>query len=242
MRTRRYAIPVPFMLVTAALSGCDRLGSAEDTGIAGPAVRIPVTTASQEARDHYLIGRDLMDKLRVPEARRHLVQAVARDSTFAIAHYELALSEPTNRGFLEHLTRAVDLSEHASDGERLTIMALHAGANADPAEQRRLTEQLAASYPLDPRAHFLLGFSQAGQQEFEAAIASFTRATELDPEFSPAWNALGYAYRPLGRYAEAERAFKRYIALLPREPNPYDSYAELLMKVGRHDESIAMYR
>ena len=75
----------------------------------------------------------------MPEARRHLVQAVARDSTFAIAHYELALSEPTNRGFLEHLTRAVDLSEHASDGERLTIMALHAGANADPAEQRRLT-------------------------------------------------------------------------------------------------------
>jgi tetratricopeptide (TPR) repeat protein len=230
------------MLLTAALSGCDRLGDAEDTGIAGPAVRIPVTTASQEARDHYLIGRDLMDKLRVPEARRHLVQAVARDSTFAIAHYELALSEPTNRGFLEHLTRAVDLSEHASDGERLTIMALHAGAHADPAEQRRLTEQLAVSYPLDPRAHFLLGFSQAGQQEFDAAIASFTRATELDPEFSPAWNALGYAYRPLGRYAEAERAFKQYIALLPREPNPYDSYAELLMKVGRHDESIAMYR
>ena len=30
--------------------------------------------------------------------------------------------------------------------------------------------------------------------------------------------------------------------MLPREPNPYDSYAELLLKVGRHDESIAMYR
>ena len=230
------------MLLAATLTGCDRLRGSEDTGIAGPAVRIPVTTASQEARDHYLIGRDLMDKLRVPEARRHLVQAVARDSTFALAYYELALSEPTNRGFLERLTRAVDLSEAASDGERLTIMALHAGAHANPAEQRRLTEQLATTYPLDPRAHFLLGFSQANHQEFDAAIASFTRATELDPEFSPAWNALGYAYRPLGRHSDAERAFKRYIALLPREPNPYDSYAELLLKVGRHEESIAMYR
>ena len=242
MLTRRCSTPIPLLLLATALTGCDRFRDADETGIAGPAVRIPATTTSEEARDHYLIGRDLMDKLRVPEARRHLLQAVDRDSTFAMAHYELALSEPTNRGFLEHLTRAVDLSETTSDGERLTILALHAGANANPAEQLRLTEALAAAYPLDPRAHFLLGFSQAGQQDFEAAIRSFSRATELDPGFSPAWNALGYAYRPLGRYAEAERAFKRYIALLPREPNPYDSYAELLLKVGRHDESIAMYR
>jgi tetratricopeptide (TPR) repeat protein len=242
MLTRRCSTSVPLLFLATAFGGCDRFRDADDSGIAGPAVRIPATTTSEEARDHYLIGRDLMDKLRVADARRHLLQAVGRDSAFALAHYELALSEPTQRGFLEHLTRAVDLSETASEGERLVIRALHAGANAKPAEQLRLTEELADAYPLDPRAHFLLGFSQAGQQDFEAAIQSFTRATELDPEFSPAWNALGYAYRPLGRYAEAERAFKRYIALLPREPNPYDSYAELLLKVGRHDESIAMYR
>lgn len=242
MRIPRYSGLVPLVVIAAGLTGCDRPKDAEETGVAGPAVRVPVTTVSQEARDHYLIGRDLLDKLRIPEARQHLEQAVARDSTFAIAHYDLAISEPTNQGFREHLTRAVDLSETASEGERLMIMALHAGSNADPVEQRRLYEQLAAAYPLDPRAHFLLGFSQAGQQDFEAAIASFTRATELDPEFSPAWNALGYAYRPLGRYEQAERAFKRYISLIPNEPNPYDSYAELLLKIGRHDESIAMYR
>ncbi len=242
MWMRRSSKLVPLVMLGVATTGCDRLKMAEETGIAGPAIRVPVTTNSQEARDHYLIGRDLMDKLRIPEARRHLEQAVARDSTFAMAHYDLALSEATNRAFLEHLTRAVDLSEGASDGERLMIMALHARSNADPAKQRKLYEQLAAAYPLDPRAHFLLGFSQGGQQQFEAAIASFSRATELDPEFSPAWNALGYAYRPLGRYEEAERAFKRYIALIPKEPNPYDSYAELLLKIGRHDESIGMYR
>ena len=242
MSMRRFSRLVPFVMIGLGTAGCDRTKVTEETGVAGPAVRVPVTTGSQEARDHYLIGRDLMDKLRVPEARLHLEQAVARDSTFAIAYYDLALSDATNQRFLEHLTRAVDLSESASDGERLMIMALHAGANADPVEQRKLYEQLATAYPLDPRAHFLLGFSQAGQQQFDAAIKSFTRATELDPEFSPAWNALGYAYRPLGRYEEAERAFKRYIALIPNEPNPYDSYAELLLKIGRHDESIAMYR
>jgi tetratricopeptide (TPR) repeat protein len=46
----------------------------------------------------------------------------------------------------------------------------------------------------------------------------------------------------LGDYPEAEKAFKKYIELVPNDPNPYDSYAELLMKTGRFDESIAQYR
>jgi tetratricopeptide (TPR) repeat protein len=46
----------------------------------------------------------------------------------------------------------------------------------------------------------------------------------------------------VGNYAEAEKAFKKYIELVPNDPNPYDSYAELLMKTGRFDESIAQYR
>ena len=52
---------------------------------------------------------------------------------------------------------------------------------------------------------------------------------------------MGYAYRFLGQYQEAERAFQKYIELIPNDPNPYDSYAELLMKMGRFEESIKSY-
>src|SRR6185436_13154997 len=45
----------------------------------------------------------------------------------------------------------------------------------------------------------------------------------------------------LAQYPEAEQAFKKYIELIPNDPNPYDSYAELLMKMGRFDESIKQY-
>jgi cytochrome c-type biogenesis protein CcmH/NrfG len=41
---------------------------------------------------------------------------------------------------------------------------------------------------------------------------------------------LGYSYRSLENYAEAEKAFKIYIELIPDDPNPYDSYAEMLSK------------
>jgi tetratricopeptide (TPR) repeat protein len=56
------------------------------------------------------------------------------------------------------------------------------------------------------------------------------------------FNILGYAYRQNGDYANAEQAFKKYIELIPNDPNPYDSYAELLLKMGKFDESVAQYR
>ena len=62
MRTGRLVPLVMFGIVVAA---CDRSKGDEDTAVAGPAVRVPVTTISQEARDHYLIGRDLIRRSRI---------------------------------------------------------------------------------------------------------------------------------------------------------------------------------
>ena len=65
---------------------------------------------------------------------------------------------------------------------------------------------------------------------------------EIDPKFTLPYNQLGYAYRAQGKNAEAEKTFKKYAELLPDDPNPHDSYAELLMRLGRFDESIAEYK
>ena len=61
------------------------------------------------------------------------------------------------------------------------------------------------------------------------------------PDYSTAFNILGYAYRQNEAYSDAENAFKKYIELIPNDPNPYDSYAELLLKMGRFDEAITQY-
>ncbi|MDQ6652261.1 MAG: tetratricopeptide repeat protein, partial [Acidobacteriota bacterium] len=70
----------------------------------------------------------------------------------------------------------------------------------------------------------------------------YKKATELAPDYSAAYNLLGYAYRQNVDYAKAEEAFQKYIELIPNDPNPYDSYAELLLKMGKFDESITQYR
>jgi Flp pilus assembly protein TadD len=159
-----------------------------------------------------------------------------------LARYSLALAAPTAKDFFQHLKQAVVLADKASEGERLMILGLQAGANADTKLQREYYERLASAYPRDERAHFLLGGAYFGQQNFAQAVREYETSVELAPDFAPAYNLLGYAHRANGQFDQAESAFKKYIALIPNDPNPYDSYAELLMKMGRFDESIAMYR
>jgi tetratricopeptide (TPR) repeat protein len=231
----------------ALLAGCDTKKPDTETASVGAATpttseKIAITTASDEARTLYTKGRALADQLKLHDARQLFGQAVAKDPSFALAHYSLALSSATAKDFLQHLNEAVALSDKVSEGERLLILALKAGSDADPTKALAYAEELAAKYPRDERAHFTLAGQYLGQQEFEKAIDELKQSIAINPSFSPAYNTLGYAYRPLEKYADAEKAFKKYIELVPDDPNPYDSYAELLMKTGRFDESIAQYR
>jgi tetratricopeptide (TPR) repeat protein len=203
---------------------------------------IPISSASDEARRLYLDGRKLSEQLRAHDARELYLKAVAADPAFAMAHYQLALTSPTAKDFFDHLKQAVALSDKASEGERLTILALEAGGNAQPAKALEYVQELVAKYPSDERAHFLLGNALNGQQRYDEAVAEYRKSTEVNPDFSPAYNSLGYAYRTLEQFDDAEAAFKKYIELIPGDPNPYDSYAELLMKTGRFAESIEQYQ
>ena len=235
----------PLLLLISALifAGCEQVDSSKTTPANAPANngKIAITTASDEARKEYLAGRDLQEKLRITDSIAHFDKAISLDPNFALAELNRANVSPTAKEFFEHLNKAVTLSGKASNGERLLIQATEAGANANPTKQKELLEQLVAAYPNDERAHFNLGGYYFGQQDFTQAIGHYKKATELAPDYSTAWNILGYAYRQNQAYADAENAFKKYIELIPNDPNPYDSYAELLLKMGRFDEAIVQY-
>src|SRR6266536_3868928 len=204
--------------------------------------KIPVTTASADAKTEFLQGRDLAEKLRVTDSIAHFQKAASLDPNFAWAELNLATSAPTGKEFFEHLNKAVSLADKASNGERLLILATEAGANNNAVKQKEYLDQLVAAYPDDERAHFNLGGYYFGQQDFPKAIEHYKKATELAPTYSTAFNILGYAYRQNADYDNAEKAFQKYIELIPKDPNPYDSYAELLLKMGRFDDSITQYR
>ena len=244
MRLRTF-VHLLLLISAVAIAGCDPAPpsgpastSANRTAAAG---KIAVTTASEEARKEFLAGRDLAEKLRVTDSIAHFDKAISLDPNFALAELNRANVSPTAKEFFAHLNKAVTLSAKASDGERMLIQATEAGANANPARQKEILEQLVAAYPNDERAHFNLGGYYFGQQEFTQAIDHYKKATEIAPDYSTAYNILGYAYRQNEAYSDAENAFKKYIELIPNDPNPYDSYAELLLKMGRFDEAITQY-
>lgn len=204
--------------------------------------KIPITTKSEEAKNEFVQGRDLADRLLIHDSLQHFQKAVSLDPDFASAELAWANSAPTTKEFFEHLNKAVSLADKASDGERLVILTNQAAANGDVAKQKEYCEKLVAAYPNDERAQNALGGYYFGQQDYVQTIEHLKRATELAPNYSPSYNTLGYAYRQSGDFASAESAFKKYIDLIPNDPNPYDSYAELLLKEGKFDESVAQYR
>src|SRR6476620_11730228 len=72
-----------------------------------PAVtKMPITTASEEARKLYVDGRDLLERLRGTDGRRLFEQAVAKDHGFALAFVGLANTAGTNREFVDAVTKA----------------------------------------------------------------------------------------------------------------------------------------
>ncbi len=248
-RTRQRTAAITLLMLGAWLAACAGEPAEQATAETGartagapPAAKVPITSSSAEAVELYRQARDLAEKLKAPDARELYQRAVELDDGFALAHFGMANTSPSTLEFFDSLDRAAVAAESASDGERWLILATQAGADGDPQAQKGYLDQLADTYPGDERVQHLAGNWHFGRQENAQAIEHFTRATELDPGFSPPYNLLGYAQRTAGDYEAAEAAFRKYIELLPGEPNPYDSYAELLMKTGRYQESIDNYR
>ena len=235
----RLFVPLSVALLALSLAGCQEPAGGPQPS---PSGEIPITTDSPEAREAFIAGRDLNERLRRTDAHDYFERAVTLDPDFAWAHLLAGFTGATNQQFFDSLARAVDLIDGVSEGERLLILATQAGVDGEPRKQRDYLTRLVEAYPADKRAHNALGGFHFGRQEYEQAIVRYRRAIEIDPEYSAPYNQLGYAHRFLGDFEAAEEAFRRYIELIPDDPNPYDSYAELLMKTGRFEESIENYR
>ena len=166
MRRGDFAVVVAALAALVMVSGCSQPQAAPPAAAAPAApAKIPVTTASEDARKEYLEGRSLVERLLIQDSIAHFDKAIAADPSFALAELGRANSSPTGTEFLDHLKKAVALADKASDGERLQILAADAGSSGKCREAARVLEQLVAAYPQDERAHFALGAFLFGQQD-----------------------------------------------------------------------------
>src|SRR5882762_7360925 len=146
--------PPPPPSATRDLAALDTVTS----GIMG----MPVTTASAEARNHFLQGQRELDLARNFEALDHFKRAAAADSTFAIAYLNIANTGNSLDEFKTNLARAEQLAAGASDAEQLEIEIARKGLENDASGQLVVAQQLVTKYPESPRAYLTLGSLQTG--------------------------------------------------------------------------------
>ena len=235
-----YVRRVSAVSVVLLLAACGQQDETT-TGVSG-ADKVAVTTSSARALDLYMEGRALLDDLHFTEAHEIFLEAVDEDPEFAMGHFMVASTSPTAAEFFDAIAAADARAHNATAGEQLFIAALFAASENDQGAQHEALDELVAMYPNDERTHMALGNFLNGQQDFAGAAEHFAHATEVNNEFAPAFNALGYAKRSLEDFDGAKAAFETYVALIPGEANPHDSYAELLMEMGEYEKSIEHYR
>ena len=108
--------------------------------------KIPITTTSEKARNYYLQGRDLFEKLRFQESIQFFQNAVAADSNFALGYLHLSFVTPSAKGFFENLNKAVTLVDKVSEGEKLWILSLQAAVNGYPMKQKEYLQNKHGQY------------------------------------------------------------------------------------------------
>jgi len=210
--------------------------------LAAQVKEIPVTTSSKEALNFFLTGRDKFENQEIVAASSLFDKAIEKDPSFALAYLYHAQSGGGFKVFRENLDKAVSLADKVSSGEKLEILFNQAFADGNGQKQKEYLDQLLSTFPFDKRVQEIAGEYLYNINDFQNALAHFTKAKEIDNNFAPVFNMIGYCQSALNNYPAAEEAFQTYIKLVPDKPNPYDSYAELLLKMGKYDESIAQYK
>ncbi len=216
------------VLVSLALiAGCGRESTestAEIPDSTADDMALPTTTASEEARRHYMAGWDDFDNTRFVTAYGHFQQAAAADPDFAMAHLMSALSSTSTESFVANLRKASAAKGGATPGEQLMIEAFERALASDSAGQIAALEEVTSLHPDSPRAWVALGNSYGNVNRTADARSAYEKAIGIDKTYVPAHINLGnnLLNQEPKDYAMAEMHFKHAIELTPDEPNPYD--------------------
>jgi len=215
--------------------------------VSAPMVRpdtVPMTTKSAEARRDYELGyQHFEDLLMLDSGLDFLRQAVKADPRFALGHATLAFVTFDPVEGERHRALAVKYIATATPDERLLIRWMNGTKNGQLVPAIAAMNDLLARYPKDKElANMISGWLCSNEQAYDRGAEIVERVLQQDPTFAPAMNNLAYCYALGGRANLAPAWMDKYVAAMPGQPNPQDSYAEISRMMGNFPAALEHYR
>jgi tetratricopeptide (TPR) repeat protein len=208
----------------------------------GATIALPVTTSSAEARALYQKGVQDYENLYLERCNDDWRAAVKEDPNLAIAWAWIAFnsSNPEEIGIARERAKAT--AAKASPGEKLMVDWIVKVQEGDLIGGISAMNDMLEMYPRDKHVLYLAGNWLLLEDGDEQAQRIMDKALAIDKNFPPALNDVAYVEARNRQFAKAFAAMDRYVAALPKEPNPQDSYGELLRMAGNFEGSLQHYR
>ena len=206
------------------------------------AASMPVTTSSVEARSLYEKGMQDYENLYLERSNDDWRAAVKADPNLAVAWAWIAFNSSDPNEVTVAREKAKALAPKLTPGEQLMIEWIVKVQEGDFIGGISAMNDLLEMYPKDKHLLYLAGNWLMGEEGIEQSEKMMEKALALDKNFPAALNDLAYAEARNREFARAFAAMDRYVALLPNEPNPQDSYGELLRMAGNFEGSLQHYR
>ena len=204
--------------------------------------KMPITAGSDHARSLYEKGMDDYEKLYLERCNEDWRAAVKEDPNLAMAWAWIAFNSRDTAEVTAAREKAKALLPKITPGEQLMVQWIVKVQEGDTLGGIAAMNDMLAMYPKDRRLLYLAGNWLMGENGNDQAERMFVKALAIEKNDAAALNDLAYVYARARKFPQAFAAMDRYTILLPGEPNPNDSYGELLRMAGNFEGSLTHYR
>lgn len=202
---------------------------------------LPLTSKSPEARRLVEEALNLyLDRVEQERACEILRRAVQVDPDFSMGHEFLAQISLDSAEQVSQQDLAFATRNNASPAEQTVIEWYQDAADHKLISAITKMNDVLNQYPHDKWVVWMTTWWLFNQAQYERSIAVYEHSGITD---SPGLiNNMGYNYAYVRQYDKAFNMMDKYVAALPDDSNPQDSYAEILRLAGRFNQSIEHYR
>jgi tetratricopeptide (TPR) repeat protein len=228
---------IAFFLLASLAFGKDK--SSKPKPVTGS---MPVTAASAKGRELYQKGMEDYENLYLERCNEDWRAAVKEDPSIAVAWAWIAFNSRNPGEVRAAREKAKALLPQVTPGEKLMIQWIANVQEGNYIAGISAMNDLLAMFPKDKHLFYLAGNWLMAENGNDEALKYLDRALALDKNYPAAINDAAYAYARDRQFAKAFSMMDHYVTVLPKEPNPHDSYGELLRMAGHFDEALVHYR